>query len=174
VFSAYYNLGRGGEIMKRRPAWNRVRANGAPIDRALCDHSGFAEGYLWPMIDEIMEGYRPGGFWFDGSCFTVANCYCAECRDRFRREQKLDAPATAKDLGWEAFKEMQRQIYREFVRDTATRIKQRDPNCLIAVNWAYSLRMSEEPPYKVESSTVSRPRPMALRPAYPRVQRRIV
>jgi hypothetical protein len=93
-FSAYYNIGRDGEIMKRRPEWNRVKANGEPYERALCYHSGVAENYLWPMIDEIMDTYQPDGFWFDGSCFTVSVCYCAKCRERFRRETGLDAPKT--------------------------------------------------------------------------------
>ncbi len=74
-FSAYYNIGRDGEIMKRRPEWNRVFPDGSPVDKALCYHSGVAEGYLWPMIREIMEGYQPAGFWFDGSCFTIRQCY---------------------------------------------------------------------------------------------------
>ena len=84
VFSAYYNLGRDGEIMKRHPEWNRLKPDGTLRDRALCYHSGVAEEYLWPMIDEIMDRYQPAGFWFDGSCFTVANCYCAKCRERFQ------------------------------------------------------------------------------------------
>lgn len=145
-FSAYYNIGRDGEIMKRHPAWNRIKANGSPVERALCYHSGVAEGYLWPMIDEIIDRYRPDGFWFDGSCFTVANCYCAKCRARFAKAQNLEPPKNPRQPGWAEFKEMQRQVYREFVAATATRIKQRDPRCLVAVNWAYALRMPEEPP----------------------------
>lgn len=153
VFSAYYNLGRDREIMTRHPEWNRVNANGTPQDNALCYHSGVAEGYLWPMIDEIMTLYRPCGFWFDGSCFTVANCYCSKCRERFRREQKLEAPAAPQAPGWAAYKEMQRQIYRDFCAQTAARIKQRDPGCLVAINWAYAWRMPEEPPPGVDYFT---------------------
>ena len=70
VFSAYYNIGRDREIMRRHPAWNRVRANGEPYDNMLCYHWGVAEQYLWPMVDEIMDRYRPGGFWFDGSLLS--------------------------------------------------------------------------------------------------------
>lgn len=153
IFSAYYNIGRDGEIMKRHPEWNRIKPDGTPRDRALCYHSGVAEGYLWPMIDEIMDRYHPAGFWFDGSCFTVANCYCAKCRERFRREQAREAPTSTQQPGWAAYKEMQREIYRQFVRDTAARIKKRDPACLVAFNWAYSLRMPEEPPTGVDYLT---------------------
>jgi hypothetical protein len=40
---------------------------------------------------------------------------------------------------------MQRQIYRECIVDTAKLIHEIDPQCLVAVNWAYSLRMPEKP-----------------------------
>ena len=126
-FSAYYNLGRDGEIMKRRPEWNRVKADGTPYDKMLCYHSGVAEGYLWPMIREIIDAYHPDGFWFDGSCFTVHACYCDKCRERFRREQGLEPPTTPKEPGWAAYQEMQRQIYREFVHETVGRIHERRP-----------------------------------------------
>lgn len=144
-FSVYYNLGRDGEIMKRRPEWNRMFPDGSPVDRALCYHSGVAEGYLWPMIREIMEGYHPEGFWFDGSCFTIRPCYCPKCRERFRKEHDIDAPEKPGDPGWADYHEMQRQIYREFVAETCRKIHQIDPECLVSVNWAYSMRMPERP-----------------------------
>lgn len=153
VFSAYYNIGRDREIMRRHPEWNRVRADGKPWDNMLCYHSGVAEQYLWPMVDEIMNRYRPGGFWFDGSCFTVMNCYCAKCRERFRREHQLDAPSNPQKPGWAEYKEMQRQIYREFCAQTAARVKKRNPACLVAINWAFSLRMPEDPPPGVDYFT---------------------
>ncbi len=146
VFSAYYNIGRDREIMRRRPAWNRVRADGTPYDNMLCYHSGVSEQYLWPMIDEIMDRYRPGGFWFDGSCFTVNNCYCEKCRERFRQQTQRTAPENPQQPGWAEYKEMQRQIYRDFCAQTVARIKQHDPACQVAINWAYAWRMPEEPP----------------------------
>ena len=152
-FSVYYNIGRDGEIMKRHPAWNRISADGTLVDRALCYHSGVAEEYLWPMIREIMTTYQPDGFWFDGSCFTVRVCYCDKCRNRFRDRHKLDPPENPDQPGWNAYQEMQRQIYREFVRDTAAMIHARDPDCLVAVNWAYSLRMPEKPDPGIDSLT---------------------
>jgi len=145
AFSVYYNIGRDREIMKRRPEWNRIKADGTPYDRMLCYHSGVAEGYLWPMIREIIDAYQPDGFWFDGSCFTVYVCYCDKCRERFRREHNCDVPKTPKEPGWRQYQKMQRQIYREFIRDTAAMIHEIDPDCLVAVNWAYSLRMPEQP-----------------------------
>jgi hypothetical protein len=145
-FSVYFNLGRDGEIMQRHPEWNRVQADGTPVDRALCYHSGVAEAYLGPMIREIVDGYHPDGFWFDGSCFTVRTCYCPACRQRFTRQtNRTRLPAGPGEPGWAAFKEMQREIYRECIRETCREIHQRAPDCLVAVNWAYSLRMPEKP-----------------------------
>jgi len=153
VFSAYFNIGRDREIMRRHPEWNRVRADGTPWDNMLCYHSGVAESYLWPMLDEIMDRYHPAGFWLDGSCFTVRNCYCAKCRERFQQEFGLSPPTNPQAPGWKEFKEMHRQIYREFCARTAARIKKRDPTCLVAFNWAYSLRMPEEPPPGIDYFT---------------------
>jgi hypothetical protein len=144
-FSAYYNIGRDGEIMKRRPEWNRMFPDGSPVDKALCYHSGVAEGYLWPMIREIMHGYQPQGFWFDGSCFTIRQCYCPQCRERFRKEHEMAAPEKPGDPGWAAYHEMQRQIYREFIGETCREIHAIDPECLVSFNWAYSIRMPEKP-----------------------------
>jgi len=144
-FSVYYNIGRDGVIMDRRPEWNRVGADGRPIERALCYHSGVAEGYLWPMIREIIDGYHPDGFWFDGSCFTVRPCYCEKCAARFRRLHDLPPPRNPRQPGWAWYQQMQRQIYREFVHQTAAMIHRIDPHCLVAFNWAYSCRMPEKP-----------------------------
>lgn len=143
-WSVYYNIGRDAEIMRRKPEWNRVKADGTPHDRALCYHSGVAENYLWPMIDEILAAYRPDGLWFDGSVFTIRTCYCNKCQARFGRESGLPAPPkNANEPGWAAFKEMHRQIYREFVAATSARIKKAKPDCLVAFNWAYALHMPE-------------------------------
>ncbi len=48
---------------------------------------------------------------------------------------------------------MQRQIYREFIEQTAAMIHELDPRCLVAVNWAYSLRMPEKPAAGVDYVT---------------------
>jgi hypothetical protein len=146
-FSAYYNLGRDGEIMKRHPEWNRIDAKGKLVDRALCYQSGVAENYLFPMINEIIDLYHPEGFWLDGSCFTVQNCYCDKCQERFIKETGLAAaPRNPEDNGWDEFKEMQRQVYRELVENTSKTIKRRDPDCLVAINLAYGNQMPEEAP----------------------------
>lgn len=145
LFWIYYNIGRDEEIMRRRPEWNRVDAEGKPRDAMLCYHTGVVDGYLWPMIEELMDRYQPEGFWFDGSAFTVHTCYCATCQKRFKEEQNLELPRRAADPGWDAFKEMHRRIYREFLEDIHGRIKHKDPQCAVVFNGTYGLMMPEEP-----------------------------
>ncbi|MBN2450158.1 MAG: hypothetical protein JXR77_07195, partial [Lentisphaeria bacterium] len=145
LWSIYYNIGRDGEIQRRHPEWNRDFADGREQERALCYHSGVAEHYLWPMLEEILSGYDPDGFWFDGSVFTIRTCYCEACRKRFRAEGHGDLPKAPGDPGWHAFHEMQRTVYREFIAETCRRIHAREPSCMVSFNWAYSLRMPEKP-----------------------------
>jgi hypothetical protein len=144
-FSAYYNIGRDGVIMNTKPEWNRINVSGDLVTRSLCYHSGVAREYLWPMIEEIIDNYNPDGFWFDGSVFKVTNCYCDSCRYRFKSETGLSLPESANESGWDDFKEMQRQIFREFVHETCKLIKQKDPSCLVCFNFAYGLTMPEKP-----------------------------
>jgi len=144
-WSIYYNIGRDAEIMKRHPEWNRSCADGSEADSALCYHSGVAEKYLWPMIDELTNGYDPDGFWFDGSVFTVEACYCDACRKRFLRETGKKLPRDCRSRQWPVFQAMQRQVYRDFIRETCRRIHARKKDCLVAFNWAYSMRMPEKP-----------------------------
>jgi len=144
-WSIYYNIGRDGEIMKHRPEWNRSRQDGSEWDRALCYHSGVAEGYLWPMIEEIMADYNPDGFWFDGSVFTIHPCFCPACRKRLKADTGLDLPRIRNGTDWSELHEVQRKVYREFIHRTCERIHNIDPNCLVSFNWAYSLRMPEKP-----------------------------
>lgn len=144
-FSAYYNIGRDGEIMTRRPEFNRLNAGGRLLDKAICYHTGVAPDYIWPMIREIIEAYRPAGFWFDGSVFTVQVCYCDACLTKWREMTGRDAPRSPADPDWDQYREMHSDIYRQFVRDTAAMIHETDPDCQVAVNWAYTFRMPEKP-----------------------------
>ena len=144
-FSAYFNLGRDREIMRRRPEWNRVDAGGILDDNMLSYNTAVTAEYLYPMIDEILRTYDPDGFWFDGSCFTVRACYRDECLERWQEMGHDHVPRSPLDPEWTAYKEMHREIFRELVRDTTARIHDRKPDCLVAVNVAYGLLMPERP-----------------------------
>ena len=144
-FSVYYNLGRDGEIMARRPSANRMDAGGGLRERMLNYSEEIKTTYLWPQITELIDNYEPDGFWFDGSCFTVSTCYQESSLRRWRDESDLPVPRDPSAPGWDQFKEMHREIYRELVGQTARMIHERRPDCLVAVNVAYNILMPEKP-----------------------------
>jgi hypothetical protein len=144
-FSAYYNIGRDTEIMRRRPEFNRVDAGGTPYPSMLCYESGVVEEYLWPQIREVIAKYDPDGFWFDGSAFTVNVCYCDACVARWKTLSDLPVPRSPDSPGWDRFKEMHRDIYRRLVRETAKMVHGLAPDCLVAFNLAYTSIMPERP-----------------------------
>ncbi len=152
-FSVYYNLGRDGEIMSRRPESNRVDAGGGLRERMLNYDEKIRSTYLLPQITEIIDSYDPEGFWFDGSCFTVSTCYQESSLERWRAESDLAVPRTPDAPGWDQFKEMHREIYREFVGETARLIHKARPHCLVAVNVAYNTLMPEKPDPNIDYLT---------------------
>ena len=142
----YFNLGNDGRIAANHPEWIRADPDGKPLNRGMCFHSGVAEQYLWPMVREIMAGYHPDSFWFDGTAHSVRPCYCQSCRARFERERHRAPPKTPNDPAWADYQEMQRQIFREFIGRTIAEIHKLDPNCLVGINNSYHLMMPEKPP----------------------------
>ncbi len=73
-------------------------------------------------------------------------CYCPACRARFEREKHLPPPHKNSDPGWDAYQEMQRQVFREFIDQTLAEVHKLDPQCLVGINNAYHLMMPEKPP----------------------------
>lgn len=144
-FSAYYNLGRDRFIMETKPYFNRQRADGSLYDNILCHNSGVDTAYLFPMIKEIIEWYKPDGFWFDGFLWTVNNCYCDKCRNDFRKATNMDVPVSPESPGWAEYKELQREHTRDLIKRTCDFIHSIDPECLVCINYAYSLRQPEKP-----------------------------
>ena len=153
-FSVYYNLGRDGEIMKRHPEWNRVDSGGSLRDRMLSYASDVRTRYLWPQIDEIIDRYDPDGFWFDGSCFTVLTSYQEPEIDAWKTRSRKPVPRTPVAAGFDEYKELHRALYRDLVHETARRIHEKKPGCLVAVNLAYTTLMPEKPDDEIDYLTV--------------------
>lgn len=144
-FSCYYNIGRDKEIISHHPDWCRLDKDGNLYDNMLCYNTPVVDKYLWPQIEELMDIYNPAGFWFDGSCFTVRVCYCSECLKKFKQETGADAPRAPEEPLWDEFKEMHRQIYRDFIKAITARIKAKNSDCLVAFNASHSFIMPEAP-----------------------------
>lgn len=142
-FGAYYNFGRGRQLVRTQPEFSRLEAGGKLYDNVLCYHSGVVEKYLWPQIREVIANYHPDAIWFDGSCWTINVCYCAACEGRWKARGPLPIPRSPSAPGWDDFKEMQRETYRRVVHETAKMIHELSPKCLVTFNLAYTAGMPE-------------------------------
>lgn len=123
-----------------------VGSNGKLWSIALCMQSGVLEGYVWPLLREIIERYQPDSIWFDGLGGQADPCYCKTCRAQFEQATGKPVPVQATDPGWAEFKVMQRRVYHAFLEKTLAEIHRLSPDCLVTHNGAYTLRMPEKPP----------------------------
>ncbi len=150
----YYNLGRDKEIEKRRPEWNRIDVDGKLYPMSLSYLTRVKEEYLWPQIREIMLKYKPDAFWFDGSVYSVWPCFREETKARFREETGLEAPQSEDSPVWDAYRDFQRQVWREFTAQAADFVHGIDPECLVSFNMAYTVWMPEKPGEGVDFTTM--------------------
>ena len=144
-FMAYFNLGRDRNLCDTNRAYDRVSFDGKYFDNMLCFNSGVLERVLLPQLREIVETYHPAGMWLDGATFTIQACFCDKCKARFASDTGLSVPDGPDHDNWLAYKNFQRQTFRQTIETCAQTIHTADPNCLVAVNWSYSLMMPEQP-----------------------------
>jgi hypothetical protein len=99
VFARMDSNGAGEEIYRAHPDWFTRNANGQPYRReetlyTPCVNGAYYREHIPAILREIAERYRPEGF-TDNSWSGLGRgsiCYCANCRDKFRRERGLDLP----------------------------------------------------------------------------------
>ncbi len=150
----YYNLGRDKEIEKRKPEWNRIDINGELYPMSISYLTEVKEKYLWPQIREIMLKYNPDAFWFDGSVYSVWPCFREETKARFKELTGKEAPKSVDSPLWDQYREMQRQVWREFTAETTDFVHNIDPDCLVSYNMSYTVWMPEKPDEDVDFTTM--------------------
>jgi hypothetical protein len=104
------------------------------------------EGYVWPLLREILAGYSPDSIWLDGLGGQADPCYCRQCRSQFTQATGQPVPTRPGDPGWGAFKAQQRRAYHEFLGRTIAEVHRLKPKCLVTHNGAYAPWMPEKPP----------------------------
>ena len=145
----YFNLGIDAHLTSSNPRYNRININHQPVtgggQAVLALNSGVEEKYLLPVIEEIMEIYKPDSFWMDGVTNWIHTDFWQPTKDRFKRETGLEAPTSKQDPAWALYKQVNRKICIEFVEQTINRIHAQDPRCLVIFDAAYEIRMPEKP-----------------------------
>lgn len=144
---AYYCIGLEGAILQQHPDWEQLGWNepqrDIPDDRdGRADlESPYLNTVALPQIREIIERYQVDGFWLDIFHPDNGNInYSMHGRQSFETRMKRplllpdedpDYPGT-----WQYFRERGSEI-RKTIRDA---IKSVSPECLLAINYAYSWR----------------------------------
>jgi hypothetical protein len=139
---------------KLHPEWVRKLADGKPRSEcngsALCCNSGYVDQIQIPMMREMAEWYQPDAFWLDGDVWSVAPCWCPECRKKFKTQTGDDPPIKSSDPKWPAWQKFHRDSFVEFHRRTANAVCGILPSCLFCGNWAYTLRQPDEAPDHID------------------------
>jgi hypothetical protein len=129
------------------PDWSaRQKDGGLVLDPQgnpgiLCPRSPYLKELMIPQLLEIVERYDVDGFWVDGDCWAVRDCYCERCREEFRRRTGIDQPPTDRQQpDWPAWRSFQQASFVEYVDQYARAVHHRKPGCAVCSNWMYSMR----------------------------------
>ncbi len=147
--SVHYSGVWDDRAVELHPEWARVDAEGVGGGehgerRAgyTCLLSPYVDELMIPQMMEIIDEYDVDGFWVDGDCWAVRDCYCERCRAEFERRTGIaDAPTDRGERNWPTWRAFHRDLFVEYVRKYAEAIHARKPNCAACSNWMYSLRM---------------------------------
>jgi hypothetical protein len=133
-FHVYLNT-RGQRLYKNHPQWMQRDASGKgrgrgpglfdACPRPAPNGDGYLETILLPLLEEVSEAYRPGGFWVDGDHARTRVCYCPNCREAWRRATGKASPPSRPDdpdwAGWLRFEQQRYDAYRERMAQTIHR-----------------------------------------------------
>ena len=130
-FQAYISTlwnGRAGEL---HPEWQTRDASGEYYHVGwMCHNSPFVDEILLPQIEEIMERYRPAGWWIDGE-FVLRPCWCPWCKEKWQErygtlypeEMNAETQVALWHFMWETYAEYRERVY-NFIHSI-------DPGCMV-------------------------------------------
>jgi hypothetical protein len=93
---------------------------------------GYRE-FVVAQLGEICDRYDFEGVWPDMTMWPTV-CYCASCRERYRRETGLEIPQTIDWVGpdWVRFQHRRQEWLREFIHLVTSTIKSKKPGVTVA------------------------------------------
>ena len=127
----------------KHPNWAAQKADGS-IDKSKTSVRGpYADSLLIPQLNELAER-GANGVWVDGECWAAVPDYSPAMLTDFQKETGLSTiPRSAKEAGYGAFLEVNRQAFVRYLDYYVNAVHQRHPTFRIASNWAYSSMMPE-------------------------------
>lgn len=164
---AYLSFGIDGEAAKRHPAWRQLTRDRVNINNNLepdntvqeggflrvCPFTGYMDRLMLPQIAEVVEAYRPDGFFFD-TMSALAPCYCASCRREFRRVHGREIPRETGEPSQALFGQWRHDRGIALVERVARFIRDRLPGAAVGFNQLGSLPYPERMPEGVNLLTL--------------------
>ncbi|MFO7947456.1 MAG: hypothetical protein R6V19_11665, partial [Armatimonadota bacterium] len=145
--SVHYSGVLDTRAIELHPEWAARDPEGEIIGRAegrsdvTCRLSAYVDELVIPQMLDVIDRYDVDGFWVDGDCWAVRNCYCDRCREVFEERTGITEPPTdPEDPNWDLWREFQRDMFVEYVRKYTDAVHERKPECAVCSNWMYSAR----------------------------------
>jgi len=98
---AYVSFGIDGQAAEQHPDWAQAHTPDGPVVHpgffnSVCPFTPYTDELMFPQIAEIIEGYRPEGFFFD-TMGAMGLCYCECCKKAFRDATGKEIPEEEDD-----------------------------------------------------------------------------
>jgi hypothetical protein len=141
----YYNV-HAIEInyARQHRDWQQIKSDGKPIEDVYSVDSSFCINSPWR--EEVFATLRKmcdhpiDGIFYDGPIFFASTCYCETCKKKFREKYSKELPdktvlaGNRLDKGWKDIIDFQSDSLAEFLRESNTIIKQKNPRILFYMN----------------------------------------
>ncbi len=141
----YYNV-HAIEInyARQHPDWQQIKSDGKPIEDVYSVDSSFCINSPWR--EEVfatlrkMCDYQIDGIFYDGPIFFASTCICNSCKNKFREKYGKELPdktilvGNRLDKGWKEIIDFQSDSLADFLRESNTIIKQKNPRILFYMN----------------------------------------
>ncbi|MCL1856549.1 MAG: alpha-L-fucosidase [Kiritimatiellaeota bacterium] len=121
------------------PDWAAVGADGAAHPFSMGLNSKYVRDRLIPQMKEIIDRYRPDGFWLDLDCEAVVADHSKHNLQRFQKAAGSDTPPTSPDdPRWAAWMELHRRDLVRRVQTYADAVHAHAPGIALVSNGLYS------------------------------------
>ncbi|NBC81791.1 MAG: hypothetical protein GVY19_00265 [Bacteroidetes bacterium] len=143
-FYVHYSGVLDGQAVKKHPEWATIKADKTRADRTTSLYSPYVDSLMIPQLKEIIDRYQVDGFWIDGECWGTGLDYSLAAQEAYIKQTgSTDIPWSSKHPGFHAYRQVQRQAFRDYLKHYLDAIHAYKPNTCIVSNYAYTHQMPE-------------------------------
>jgi hypothetical protein len=145
------------KLNREHPEYARQFSNGGVAPQRLDHNSDYVDKVLIPFIETILQRYHPEGLWLDGDFWSIFPSWNPASVRLFKQQTGLDAPRDFGHKNFPAFWRFTLDSHAEYLGRLTNAIRARDPNCVFAVNGAFTLRHPRVPPAYIGRTSLDPP-----------------